>query len=376
MSTRTQALRSLLKKGVSFHWTEETAREFQDLKQAITGPDVMLFHPDWNAQFELHVDASKLGCRAMLAQEKDGVLCPVRFASRAFTPAESCWTTMHQELFAVKWGLEQFRSYILGQRVKVVTDHANLKWLTTMAPQQAKVARWCMSMAEFYFFIEHRKGERNVVPDVLSRHPVEENIPENSVVIPPENSVIMFLIIATSVDIPHYTPELVHGTFNNTMACLHNARLIPQADCLDPVCLTTAPKRTKCAKEPQPKSKVTSQSKAPQVAKSQESLSSECNFQDFENLESLNRNRSSFSKRQLQDYWCNLLIKFHSSNQDISSIKNIPKEHLQWVKQMVKHSAVIDSLLMYRDKFMEDPDHYRIMVPNYSTSASPVASVS
>jgi len=51
MSTRAQALRSLLKKGVSFHWTEEAAREFQDLKQAITGPDVMFFHPDWNAQF-------------------------------------------------------------------------------------------------------------------------------------------------------------------------------------------------------------------------------------------------------------------------------------------------------------------------------------
>ena len=58
---------------------------------------------------------------------------PVRFASRAFTPAESRWTTTHQELFAVKWGLEQFRSYILG--------HENLKWLTTMAPQQAKVAK-------------------------------------------------------------------------------------------------------------------------------------------------------------------------------------------------------------------------------------------
>ena len=89
---------------------------------------------------------------------------------------------MHQELFAVKWGLEQFCSYILGRRVKVVTDHANPKWLTTMAPQQAKVARWCMSMAEFDFFIEHRKGERNIVPDVLSRHPTKENIPDDNVV--------------------------------------------------------------------------------------------------------------------------------------------------------------------------------------------------
>ena len=163
--------------------------EFQDLKQAITGHDVMLFHPEWNAPFELCLDASKLGCGFLLAQEKDGVFCPIRFAFQAFTPAESCWTTMQQELFAVKWGLKMFPSYLLGRRVKVVTDHANLKWLTTMVPQQAKVARWCMSMAKFDFFIEHGKGERNIVPDVLSRHPAKENIPDDNVVIPSENPV-------------------------------------------------------------------------------------------------------------------------------------------------------------------------------------------
>ena len=80
----------------------------------------------------------------------------------------------------------------------MVTDHANLKWLTTMAPQQTKVARWCMSMAEFDLFIEHRKGERNIVPDVLSRHPTKENIPDDNVAIPPENAVISFIIIATT----------------------------------------------------------------------------------------------------------------------------------------------------------------------------------
>ena len=81
-----------------------------------------------------------------------------------------------------------------------------------MAPQQAKIIRWCMSMAEFDFFIEHRKGERNLVPDVLSCHPTKENIPGDNVVILPENAVITFIIIETSLDIPNHTPELVHGT--------------------------------------------------------------------------------------------------------------------------------------------------------------------
>ena len=141
-------------------------------------------------------------------------------------------------------------------------------------------------MAEFDFFIEHRKGERSVVPDVLSCHPVKENIPENNIVIPPENSVITFMII--SVDVPHNTPELIHGTFNNTMACLHNACLIPQADChAQSVWLLLQ-------REPNVqtslKASKTSQTKAPQVGAPQQSPPLHCNFQDFENLESLNRN--------------------------------------------------------------------------------------
>lgn len=101
-----------------------------------TNPDVMLFHTDLNAPFELHVDARKRGCEAMLIQEKDDIFRPVRFVCRAFTPAESSWTTLHQELFTVKCGLEQLCSYILGGRIKVVIDHANLKWLTARVPQQ------------------------------------------------------------------------------------------------------------------------------------------------------------------------------------------------------------------------------------------------
>ena len=139
MPSHTQHLRQLLKKDTPFHWTPSHTKEFEDLKGAVTSPNVMLFHPNWNSPFELHVDASKLGCGAMLAQCKDNQLRPVRFASRAFSPAEFQWHTLQQELFAVKWGLEHFRPYILGRRIKVITDHANLKWLTSLAPQPAKL---------------------------------------------------------------------------------------------------------------------------------------------------------------------------------------------------------------------------------------------
>ena len=66
-------------------------------------------------------------------------------------------------------------------------------------------------MAEFNFLIGHRKGKRNVVPVVLSRHPVKDNTPEGNVVILPENRVITFIIIATSADVPHYTRNVFMG---------------------------------------------------------------------------------------------------------------------------------------------------------------------
>ena len=54
----------------------------------------------------------------MLAQYKDDELRPVCFASRPFTPAESRWHRLQQELFAVKWGPEQFRPTFLAVESK------------------------------------------------------------------------------------------------------------------------------------------------------------------------------------------------------------------------------------------------------------------
>ena len=67
----------------------------RDFIQAITGPDVMLFYSDWNTNSQSHVDDCKLRCASVLAEEKNDMLRPVRFASRAFSPAESRWVTLH-----------------------------------------------------------------------------------------------------------------------------------------------------------------------------------------------------------------------------------------------------------------------------------------
>ena len=75
--------------------------------------------------------------------------------------------TTHQELYAVKWALEQNRPYLLDRPNKAITDHANLKFLTSISPQQSK-------LAHFDFTLEHQPGKEHVVPDTLSRAPLPE----------------------------------------------------------------------------------------------------------------------------------------------------------------------------------------------------------
>ena len=102
MSTRTKHLRALLKKGTPFLWTSAHEAEFNVLKDVLTSPDTVLFHPDWNGSFEVDTDALKYGCGAMLVQWHHGKLRPVKFCSRSFSPKEAGWPTIYQELYAVK----------------------------------------------------------------------------------------------------------------------------------------------------------------------------------------------------------------------------------------------------------------------------------
>ena len=102
LSNRCVHLRSLIEKDVPFVWSALHEREFQDLKSALLTDSVILKHPDWDKEFEVHTYTSKRGCWAILAQWQDGNLRPVHFTSRSFNSTEFHWPTFHQEFFAVK----------------------------------------------------------------------------------------------------------------------------------------------------------------------------------------------------------------------------------------------------------------------------------
>ena len=74
-----------------------------------------------------------------------------------------------QELLAVVFAFEKFRSYLLGTRVIVHTDHSALRYLMAKKDEKPRLIRWVLLLQEFDFEVLDRKGTENQVVDHLSR---------------------------------------------------------------------------------------------------------------------------------------------------------------------------------------------------------------
>jgi len=170
-------LSHLLQKDVNVSFDDKCKRAFDCLKKALTSTPIIQ-PPNWTIPFEIICDASNYAVGAVLAQRVDKAAHVINYASRTLDSAQSNYITTEKELLSIVFALDKFRSYLLGSKVVVFTDHATLNFLLKKPEAKPRLIRWMLLLQEFDLEIKDKSGAENLVADHLSRiERVEEPLP-------------------------------------------------------------------------------------------------------------------------------------------------------------------------------------------------------
>ena len=170
-------LTDLTRKDHSFRWTDGAERAFQHLKKLFTtAPILMQFDPD--RETILEADSSGWSTGGVLSQyDDDGLLRPCAYFSKKNSPAECNYKIYDKELLAIIRCLEEWETELASvQEFKIITDHKNLEYFTTLRRLSERQMRWAHLLSRFKFTISYRPGAQAARPDALSRR--QQDLPE------------------------------------------------------------------------------------------------------------------------------------------------------------------------------------------------------
>jgi hypothetical protein len=157
-------LTHLLAKAIPFVFMEECLQVLHTLKKAL-----VIQHPDCHLPFEIMCDASDYVVGAVLSQSKDWKQYVISYARKTLTRPQLNYATTEKELLAMDFAIEKFRSYLVGAKIIVYTDHAALKYLLMKKDAKPHLIRCVLLLQEFDLEIRCKMGVENSVAGHLSR---------------------------------------------------------------------------------------------------------------------------------------------------------------------------------------------------------------
>ncbi|KAL0340188.1 UNVERIFIED_CONTAM: Transposon Ty3-G Gag-Pol polyprotein [Sesamum radiatum] len=157
-------LTKLLRKGVTFQWTEQCQQSFDELKKRLTSTLILVL-PSGSGGYVVYTDASKQGLGYVLMQNRK----VIAYASRQLKTHELNYPTHDLELAAIVHALKIWRHYLYGENFQILTDHKSLKYILMQKELNLRQRRWIELLKDYDCTIDFHPGKANVLANALSR---------------------------------------------------------------------------------------------------------------------------------------------------------------------------------------------------------------
>ena len=129
----------LLKKNASVKWNEECEEAFNQVKQYLSNPPILVAPTQSRPLFlYLTILPESMGC--MLGQkDENGKERAIYYMSKKFIEGEQRYSEVERTCCALVWIMHRLRQYTLYYSIELFTKHVPLRYLSS---KPAKISKW------------------------------------------------------------------------------------------------------------------------------------------------------------------------------------------------------------------------------------------
>jgi hypothetical protein len=119
---------NLVAKDTPFHFVEAFQEAFHKLRSLLSSTPIM--KPlDWSLPFEIKCDAYDYVVGLVMGQRAGKLPHIIYYSSKTLMDVQVNYTTTKKDLLVVVFALDEFRSYLMGSKLIIYSNHAILRHL-------------------------------------------------------------------------------------------------------------------------------------------------------------------------------------------------------------------------------------------------------
>jgi ribonuclease HI len=159
-----------LKKDQKFIWGDEEQKAFDEIKQYIKEPPILV-PPQLNKPFKLYVAADTQTIGSALIQEFEGKERVVAYLRRKLLDPETRYSAAEKLCLCVYYSCTKFRHYLLNAECVVYSKFDVIKHMLSMPILNGRIGKWILALSEFELKFESAKAIKGqIIADFITEH--------------------------------------------------------------------------------------------------------------------------------------------------------------------------------------------------------------